>query len=150
MVVGNATGDDLQKLGQWRMKLQQDVLRMNDLNDRVVGSRQMDQEHVENGIVRVGASVPDVVQISQISSNPREGEIANTEVLMPVDPSILNMLRISFFTRVTKCFASLCCSFTCRTDTCVEYRFILCFTHCFTFVLLSFHIMFRLFICLSM
>ena len=36
------------------------------------------------------------------------------------------------FLRFTKRFVSLCCFFICRTDTRVEYCFILCFTHHFT------------------
>ena len=46
--------------------------------------------------------------------------------------SLGTLLRISFFLRFTERFVSLCCSFICRTDTCVEYSFILCFTFCFT------------------
>ena len=42
------------------------------------------------------------------------------------------MLRTSFFLCFTERFVSLCCSFICRTDTRVEYSFILCFTFCFT------------------
>jgi len=47
-VVENASGDDLQKLGQWRMQLEQDVARINDTDVRVDGCRQTGHMHVEN------------------------------------------------------------------------------------------------------
>ena len=63
------------------------------------------------------------------------------------------IVTIFFLSSFTERFVSLCCFFICQTDTRIKYSFTLCFTFCFTnrfiIVLLSFHTLFWLFICMN-
>ena len=48
-----------------------------------------------------------------------------------------------FLFRFTERFILLCCSFTRRTDTRVEHRFVLCFIFCFTYCFIIVSLLFR-------
>ena len=61
-VVGNASGDDLQKLCQWRTQLEQDIARINNLDGGVGGSRQMEREDIEIVTERAIEQGADIVQ----------------------------------------------------------------------------------------
>ena len=92
-VVGNATGDDLQKLGRWRTQLEAEVARMNEAD--VVGGDACDIRlgRVEGIIGSNPDGRGDVLPLEQVNMSDltRGPASQNAEVLFPADPSTLNV-----------------------------------------------------------